>query len=70
MRILYFDVQIGTKTYLSLIVKVYGAVLLIASCTSMYKQAQIIPFLVVYGVVLLIASCTSMYKQAPKHTYL
>ena len=39
MRIFYFDVQIGTKTYLSLIVKVYDVMLLIASCTSMYKQA-------------------------------
>ena len=38
-RILYFDVQPGTKTNLFLVVYVYGMVLFLASCTSMYKQA-------------------------------
>ena len=38
-RILYFDVQTGTKTNLFLVVYVYGKVLFLASCTSMYKQA-------------------------------
>ena len=38
-RILYFDVQTGTKTNLFLVVYVYGMVLFLASCTSMYKQA-------------------------------
>ena len=38
-RILYFDVQPGTKTNLFLVVYVYGIVLFFASCTSMYKQA-------------------------------
>ena len=38
-RNLYFDVQTGTKTNLSLVVYVYGMVLLIAACTSMYKRA-------------------------------
>ena len=38
-RILYFDVQPGTKTNLFLVVYVYGMVLFLASCTSMYKKA-------------------------------
>ena len=38
-RILFFGVQTGTKTSLLLVVYVYGMVLLIASCTSVYKQA-------------------------------
>ena len=38
-RILYFDVQPGTKKNLFLVVYVYGMVLFLASCTSMYKQA-------------------------------
>ena len=38
-RILYFDVQTGTETNLFLVVCVYGVVLLLASCTSAYKQA-------------------------------
>ena len=38
-RILYFGLQTGTKTNLVLVVYVYGVVLLLASCTSMYKQA-------------------------------
>ena len=38
-RILYFGVQTGTKTSLFLVVKVYGMVLLLAPCPSMYKQA-------------------------------
>ena len=38
-RILYFGLQTGTKTNLVLLVYVYGVVLLLASCTSMYKQA-------------------------------
>ena len=38
-RILYFGLQTGTKTHLVLVIYVYGLVLLLASCTSMYKQA-------------------------------
>ena len=38
-RILYFGVQTGTKTNLFLVVYVNGVVPLLASCTSMYKQA-------------------------------
>ena len=38
-RNLYFDVQTGTKTNLSLVVYVYGVMLLLASCTLMYKRA-------------------------------
>ena len=38
-RILYFGVQAATKKNLSLVVYVYGVVLLLASCTSVYKQA-------------------------------
>ena len=37
--ILYFNVQTGTKTNLFLVVYVYDVVLLLASRTSMYKQA-------------------------------
>ena len=37
-RILYFGVQTGTKTGLFLVVKIYGMVLLLAPCPSMYKQ--------------------------------
>ena len=37
--ILYFGVQTGTKTNLFLVVYVYGLVLFLASCTSMYNQA-------------------------------
>ena len=58
---------------LFLVVYVYGMVLLLASCTSMYKQApNQTKFLAVYvyEMVLFLASCTSMYKQAPKQTYL
>ena len=38
-HILYFGVQTGTNTNLYLVVYVYGVVLFLASCTSMYKQA-------------------------------
>ena len=39
-RILYFDVQTGTKTNLFFLdAYVYGVVPLLASCASMYKQA-------------------------------
>ena len=38
-RNFYFGVQTGIKTNLTLVVYVYGMVLLIASCTSMYKRA-------------------------------
>ena len=38
-RILYFGIQTGTKTNLFLVVYLYWVVLLLASCTSMYKQA-------------------------------
>ena len=47
-RILHFGVQTGTKTSLfnrGLVVYVYGTMLLIATCTSVYKQAQKQPFL-------------------------
>ena len=37
--ILYIGVQTGTKTNLFLVVYVYEVVLLVASCTSVYKQA-------------------------------
>ena len=37
--ILYFNVPTGTKRNLFLVVNVYEVVLLLASCTSMYKQA-------------------------------
>ena len=36
-RILYFDVQTGTQSNHFLAVYVYGVVLFLASCTSMYK---------------------------------
>ena len=69
-RILYFDVQTGTKTSLfirGLVVNVYGMVLLIASSTSVYKMAPIQPFLSCLFLLggAFLASCTSMYKQAP-----
>ena len=38
-RILYFGLQTGSKTNLVLVIYVYGVVLLLASCTLMYKQA-------------------------------
>ena len=66
-RILHFGVQTGTKTTLinrGLVVYVYGTMLLIATCTSVYKQAhKNNPFLIVYvyGEVLLLTSCTSVY---------
>ena len=72
-RILYFGVQTGTKTSLFLVVKVYGMVLLLAPCPSMYKQAPNqtnVLNVYFYGVVLLLASCSSMYKEAQKQTYL
>ena len=74
-RNFYFRVQAGTKTNLFSVVCFYGVVLLVAYCTSVYKQAPQQTFLtgdlVVYffGVVLLVATCTSEYKQAPKQTY-
>ena len=37
--ILYFRVQTGTETNLILSVYVYGVVLLVATCTSVYKPA-------------------------------
>ena len=70
-RILYFDVQTGTKTNLFQFVYVHEMVLLLASCTLVYKHAPHKPILVVnvYGMVFLLASCTSVYKQAPKQTF-
>ena len=47
-RILYFGVQTDTKTSLfnkGLVLYVYGMVLLIAPCTSVYKQAPKHPFI-------------------------
>ena len=38
-NILYFGAQTGTKTSLFLVIYFYGMVLLLASCTSVYKQA-------------------------------
>ena len=72
-RILYFDVQTGTKTNLFLVVYVNWVVPFLASCTSMYNQAPKQTFFLVvyvYGVVLLLASCTLAYKQAPTQAYL
>ena len=49
-------------------------VLLVATCTSVYKQAPQQIYLTgglvvyVYGVVLLVATCTSIYKQAPQQS--
>ena len=63
----------GTKTSLFLVVCVDRVVLLLVSCTSMYKQAPNQNFFLVvyvYEVMLFLAFCTSMYKQAPKQTYL
>ena len=54
-RILYFGVQTGTETNLFLVVCVYGVVLLVAFCTSVYKQApktNLSLVVYVYGVVL------------------
>ena len=39
LHLLYFGVQTGTKKKLFLVVYVYEVVLLVASCTSVYKQA-------------------------------
>ena len=47
-RILHFGAQTGTKKSLfnrGLVVYVYGTMLLIATCTSVYKQAKKQPFL-------------------------
>ena len=55
-HLLYFGVQTGTKTNLFLVVYVYEVVLLVASCTSVYKQAPKqtylarLEFFYVYGV--------------------
>ena len=71
-RILYFDVQPGTKTNLFLVVYVYGMVLfshLVLRCTNRHRNKPIL-VVYVYGVVLLLASCTSTYKQAPTQAYL
>ena len=62
----------GHQNKPTLVVKIYGMVLLLAPCPSMYKQApNQTNFLVVsvYGMVLLLAPCNSMYKQAPKQTF-
>ena len=70
-RILYFDVQTGTKTNLFLVVYVYGLVLFLASCSSDVQpgtKTNLFLVVYVYGMVLFLASCTSMYKQAPKQT--
>ena len=71
-RILYFDVQTGTKTNLFLVVYVYGVVLTRILYFGVQTGTKTNLFLVVYvyEVVLLVASCTSVYKQAPKQTYL
>ena len=46
-------------------------ILLIATCTSMFKtgtKTSLFLVVYVYGMVLLLASFTSMYKQAPNQT--
>ena len=40
-RILYFDVQTGTKSKLFLVVYVYEVVLFLAFCTSMYRYTKL-----------------------------
>ena len=60
-RILHFGVQTDTQTSLSnrgLVVYVYGTMLLIATCTSVYKQAQKQPFLNFFR-------CTNGHKTKP-----
>ena len=72
-RILYFGVQARIKNKHIFSCLFLGVVLLVAFCTSVYKQApktSLSLVVYVYGVVLLLASCTSVYKQAPKQTYL
>ena len=75
-RNLYFRAKTGTKPNLFLVVYVYVVVLLVATCTSVYKQAPQQTYLTgdlvvyVYWVVLSVATCTSGYKQTPKQTHL
>ena len=71
-RILYFDVQTGTKTNLFLFVYVYGLVLfsrILYFDVQPGTKTNLFLVVYVYGMVLFLASCTSMYKQAPKQTY-
>ena len=70
-RILYFDVQPGTKTNLFLVVYVYGMVLfshLVFRCTNRHQNKPIL-VVYVYGVVLLLASfvlrCTNRHQNKP-----
>ena len=55
-RVLYFDVQTGTKSNPFLDVFVYGVVLLLASCTNRHQNKPIF-------------SCTLVYKRAPEQAF-
>ena len=77
-HLLYFGVQTGTKTNLFLVVYVYEVVLLVASCTSVYKQAPKQTYLAglyffMFMGLLLVEACNLVYKRAPykpeKNTY-
>ena len=63
-----------TQQTFFLVIYVYVVVFLVATCTSVYKQAphQIYLtgglFVYVYGVVLLVATCTSVYKRGTTTT--
>ena len=75
IRNLYFRVPMGNHNNPILIVYVYVVVLLVATCTSVYKQAPHLIYLkgvlvvYVYWVVLLVSTCTPVYKQAPQQPY-
>ena len=69
-HLLYFGVQTGTKTNLFLVVYVYEVVLLVASCTSVYKQAPKQTYLAglyffMFMGLLLVEACNLVYKRAP-----
>ena len=77
-HLLYFGVQSGTKTNLFLVVYVYEVVLLVASCTSVYKQAPKQTYLArleffMFMGLLLVEAWNLVYKRAPykpeKNTY-
>ena len=77
-HLLYFGVQTGTKANLFLVVYVYEVVLLVASCTSVYKQAPKQTYLsrlyfFMFMGLLLVEACNLVYKRAPykpeKNTY-
>ena len=70
-RILYFGVQTGTKTNLFLVVYVNGVVPLLASCTSMYKQAPKQTYLLLFMFMgwcfysHLVLRCTNRHQNKP-----